>query len=224
MNMMTHSSATMLLYCALVVAVTVNGDGVSDTFKVFNERAGAIRLALNEARSSADIIPIESEIRALPVITVEQPDWSEWRRLKLEVLMHALKRVHELKDPTFDWKRDAPSMSGPIPPGEKWLPAGTSPEKIEDPALRAQYEKAIEEWKAACRRCDEQVALRRIESRFTMNLRGFILVEYAPKGATDPEVVPILALLPLEQAETVRVEQQTDSQKSSRTRRYRQPR
>ena len=186
---------------------SASGSGpVSDANVAFSEKAQLIRTSLAQARSAANLTVIEQEIGALPQRERKQPGWAEWRLMKLAILGDALKRVHQMKDPTFDWSRDVPSMNGASPPIETGLPVGVSPEAITDPLLRAKYEQDIAVWRQKKTRCDEQVALRRVESSLTMLLRGHIRVEYEPKDHANTEVENVLSVLPPEQKEKVRME------------------
>jgi hypothetical protein len=65
------------------------------------------------------------------------------------------------------------------PPVQTGLPAGAAPEAIDDPALRAEYERAIEKNRHAAAHYREQFQLRQAQARLQACLQRYLLRAYA---------------------------------------------
>lgn len=87
-------------------------------------------------------------------------DFLRSRREKTERWLHALRRLENETDPTFDIndRKNRPMMRV-FPPFKTGLPPGTPPSAIKDPHLRAEYEKAIAENKRKSEKVDQQLPL-----------------------------------------------------------------
>jgi hypothetical protein len=102
--------------------------------------------------------------------------------LRAEVLrlwLRMLSLLDQTIDPHFDPK-DVPSRVVQPPPtkGGVVFPPGVEPERIDDPAARAQYEKAIAANQAKIDHYRLQVELRRLDERITPRAERFIHDSY----------------------------------------------
>jgi hypothetical protein len=86
--------------------------------------------------------------------------WLSERREKAELWLHALRRLENETDPTFDIsdQKNRPMMRV-LPPFKTGLPAGTPPSAIKDPHLRAEYETAIAENRRKSQKLNQQLPL-----------------------------------------------------------------
>ncbi len=73
-------------------------------------------------------------------LTSEQ--WQERRLKKAELWLRTWQHLNTAIDPNFDFK-DLPLENVPLPPGASGA-AGMTPDKIQDPAIRARYQRAID--------------------------------------------------------------------------------
>jgi hypothetical protein len=109
----------------------------------------ARRYALSALEKSDDI-PVELELELtgqLTILTIGRDapkgeDMEQIRRKNVEIHLNAWKRLLNLIDPAWD-PNDVPHENI-APPAGTGLPGGVDPQAIHDPALRAEYEAAIE--------------------------------------------------------------------------------
>jgi hypothetical protein len=113
------------------------------------------------------------------------------RKLRSDALslwLTLIKILDQKIDPEFDEKDVPPMLVDPPPvPGEVLRP-GATPEKIADPTLRAEYEKAIEANRARQRNYRLQLNLKRLSERIPPQAEEFIKTAYS-SGADEKEEV-----------------------------------
>jgi hypothetical protein len=119
-------------------------------------------------------------------------EWAEDRSVKAERWMVAWDRIEHVIDPEWG-PEDAPAFNVEPPPGVLYADSGMPPEAIADPALRAQYVKAIEENERRRIRHIEQVQARRVKTGVVRYLTDFLAGTYAIPPYADAELEDILS-------------------------------
>jgi hypothetical protein len=114
------------------------------------------------------------------------------RALRAEALglwLHMLALLDQLIDPRFDPK-DVPGRRVQPPPGKDGIvfPPGVEPERIDDPAARAQYQAAIAANDAKIEHYRLQVELRRLDERITPRAETFVREAYSSDPRDQAEL------------------------------------
>jgi hypothetical protein len=115
-----------------------------------------------------------------PMITRRAPmgqEWTQQRKEDIQIRLHAWKRLTDAIDPTWD-PNDLPLLNVPLPSGAEGM-TGMSPKDINDPALRAKYEAAIEKNKQKAEKYSEQSKLRDWLKRFPKRAEEYIIQAYS---------------------------------------------
>jgi hypothetical protein len=118
-------------------------------------------------------------------------EWATKRKGEAERWMIVWDRMEAAIDPKWD-KNDLP-VRNVSPPREAHLPAGVSPDDIKDPALRAEYEKAIEENNKKIKHGNEQMRLRKLKEQFARSLVLYFAGTYSVTPHNDSELESLLA-------------------------------
>ena len=122
-----------------------------------------------------------------------QPSDEEWlaqRPVKLEHWLRIWSRIEAGVDP--DWDPEDVPLPSASPPEETGLPAGISPDAIEDAKLRAEYEAAIEANREKGRTFSEQLHLRRDRDRLRRYIEWFLREAYGRPPQNGDEAVALL--------------------------------
>jgi hypothetical protein len=95
----------------------------------------------------------------------KRKDWIEKRREVLKYYIHGWERLDQTIDPNWDPNDVSQNVGPPRPPAGYRGPfaSGMSPERIEDPEIRAEYEAALKEYLEKSHKRNEQYGLRRIK-------------------------------------------------------------
>lgn len=137
------------------------------------------------------------------------------RRERVKLWLHALHRLKTEKDEDFD-PNDLPVLNVTPPKGIRVRIAGMSPEAIEDPKLRAEYEKAIA---ANAKKADyrtKQFLLRQNESSIVKDAVKYISEMYSQPPANLQELDKLLNDYNISESLREEISNQTESLIESR--------
>jgi hypothetical protein len=126
---------------------------------------------------------IEDEIKL-----VKGPAWTQHRREKAKRLFHAWGRLEGSLEDDFDVndRNNMPRRNVSPPKGVSNLSAGASPDQIEDPTLRAEYEAAIAANTRKAEKYNRQYRLRQLDKVFSQNMEKYVITAYS-QPPFDPE-------------------------------------
>lgn len=117
-------------------------------------------------------------------------EWAEKRRKKAETWLRTWRRLNAAIDPNFDFK-DLPLTNVPLPPGVPGA-AGMSPNHIKDLALRAQYQKAIDENSKKAETYRTQFTLYKTRESFDKVIEAYLIRAYSRPPDNPKELETIL--------------------------------
>jgi hypothetical protein len=113
-------------------------------------------------------------------LTPDDAVWTQERREKTVLWLHAWQRLEREIDPGFDPNdRRNRGVLRVSPPDETGLRPGSPPEAIKDPKLRAEYEKAIAENEAKRRRNNQQLPLHWEQKPFVEHAEKAVIKMYS---------------------------------------------
>ncbi len=146
------------------------------------------------ALGEPDAIPIEVELELIGHIMTDTfsrtrprgEDFARRRRIDVKARLHAWKRLKDAIDP--DWDPNEELQVKPMPPAATGLASGVAPEAIEDPALRAEYEAAIETNRKKIEKHAQQHRLRKWLKRFPKNAERYIISVYSKPPLNTAEL------------------------------------
>jgi len=124
-------------------------------------------------------------------IVIDEAAWKTLREQKAQLWLAARRRVVGSVDPAFDFD-DRPFINVPTPP-KSGAPAGSAPESIKDPTLRAEYARAIAENAAKARRFNDQYWLRRNAPNFYENVERYLVNAYSRPPADSAQLERLLS-------------------------------
>jgi hypothetical protein len=110
-------------------------------------------------------------------VTMEEAGWRRLREQKARLWLSTWRRLTAAVDPAFA-PNDFPLLNVPTPP-ESALPAGSPPDSIKDPKLRAEYESAIAQNAAKARRYHDQDWLKKNASHFYAETERYLINAYS---------------------------------------------
>lgn len=124
-------------------------------------------------------------------LVIDEATWKTLRDQKAELWLAAQRRVKSSIDPKFDVD-DLPFINVPTPKGSG-ARAGSSPESITDPKLRAEYEAAIARNSEKIRHSNEQLWLRRNAPRFYADVERYLVNAYSRPPSDTAELERLLS-------------------------------
>lgn len=138
---------------------------VEALLRTFEERADieALRTALAQLEAATGAPASKAD-----ALAARQ---SQWR-----LFLDGVNRIDAKLIPDFDFD-DVPTLSSEPPP-QTGLPAGVSPASIADPALRAQYERAIAENQAKAAVYNFQSRLKRTDEQWMDAFEAFVSARF----------------------------------------------
>jgi len=170
----------------------------SGNFRSNRRHELARRYALSALEKPEEIrIEMELELTGHAVTLMYTPDspkgedFAQRRKKDIEVRLHAWNRLTGAIDPSWD-PNDVPFINVPLPPGVEGI-SGMSPDAIEDPQRRAEYEAAIERNKRKAERYNEQYRLRNWLKRFPKRAEEYIILAYSEPPFNLEELKQYLA-------------------------------
>ena len=122
---------------------------------------------------------------------VDETSWRSLREQKAELWLAARRRVAKSLNPTFDFE-DRPFLNVPTPAGSG-APAGSSPESIKDPKLRAEYKIAVAQNSAKARRYNDQYWLKRNAPHFYEETERYLVNAYSRPPADLAQLERLLS-------------------------------
>lgn len=150
------------------------------------------------ALKHADEIPIWIEwdlvrhlwVNLTPPHIPEGAQWGRQRTEELKYWFHAYKRLSDAIDPNWDpGQVDFVFPSAvPLPAGVNTGTSGMASSAIQDPILRAEYERAIEENSNRATRYRDQKNLRKLKERFFPRAERYIIAAYSHPPYNLPEL------------------------------------
>jgi|GEM_PF-2189287 len=123
--------------------------------------------------------------------TLDETSWRSLREQKTELWLAARRRVAKSVDPTFDLE-DRPFLNVPTPAGSG-ARAGSSPESIKDPKLRAEYQIAVAQNSAKAQRYNDQYWLKRNAPHFYEETERYLVNAYSRAPADLAQVERLLS-------------------------------
>jgi hypothetical protein len=124
-------------------------------------------------------------------LIIDDMTWRSLRQQKAELWLAARRRVAVSVDPAFDFD-DRPFINVPTPTGSH-TPAGSSPQSIKDPKLRAEYERAVAKNSAKAQRFNDQYWLKRSASDFYKNVERYLVNAYSRPPADFDQLERLLS-------------------------------
>jgi hypothetical protein len=119
-------------------------------------------------------------------------DWERRRRKDVEIRLHAWRRLLDSIDPDWDPDEELLGPNAIAPPAETGLPGGVDPQAIADPALRAEYERAIEANRQKLERYNEQYQLRKWLRRYPKQAEEYTVQAYSVAPHNQQELTKYL--------------------------------
>jgi hypothetical protein len=146
-----------------------------------SKRASLLSKYAIRVLTSGDL-PLRDQVQFVEFLMFDPPTLDEtlWRSLreqKAELWLAARRRVAKSTDSTFDFE-DRPFLNVPTPAGSG-AHAGSSPDSIKDPMLRAEYEIAITQNSAKAERYNDQYWLKRNAPRFYEETERYLVNAYS---------------------------------------------
>ena len=123
--------------------------------------------------------------------TLDETSWRSLREQKAELWLAARRRVAKSLNPTFDFE-DRPFLNVPTPAGSG-ARAGSSPESIKDPKLRAEYQIAVAQNSAKAQRYNDQYWLKRNAPHFYEETERYLVNAYSRAPADLAQVERLLS-------------------------------
>jgi hypothetical protein len=124
-------------------------------------------------------------------IVIDEAAWKALREEKAQLWLAAWRRVMSSVDPTFDFD-DLPFINVPTPTGSG-ARAGSSPDSIKDPKLRAEYTAAIARNSEKIQRSNDQLWLKRNAPDFYKNAEQYLVIAYTRPPADSAQLERLLA-------------------------------
>ena len=122
----------------------------------------------------------------------KEQDWTRLRRKDIEIRLHAWRRLLDSIDPDWDPDEELLGPNAIAPPAETGLPGGVDPQAIEDPVLRAAYERAIEANRQKLERYNEQYRLHKWLKRYPKRAEEYIVQAYSVAPYDNDELTKSL--------------------------------
>jgi hypothetical protein len=123
--------------------------------------------------------------------TMTDDEWTAKRKAQGERWMIVWDRMEAAIDPKWD-KKDLVVRNVSPPPGTH-LQAGVSPAAVRDPALRVEYERAIEENNKKITHRNEQLRLGKLKKLFTLSLVRYFGGTYSVAPYRGEELEALLS-------------------------------
>jgi hypothetical protein len=160
-----------------------------------SKRASLLSRYAISVLTSGDL-PLEEHVHFVEFLmfdplVIDKAAWKTLRKQKAELWLAALRRVESSVDPAFDMN-DRPFLNVP-PPAGSTVPAGSSPESIKHPQLRAEYERAVALNSDKIRRSNEQIWLKQNAPYFYQNVERYLVSAYTRPPADSAELERLLA-------------------------------
>jgi hypothetical protein len=151
------------------------------------EQARAAMLALERPEH----LSLEDEVRLLACLPARPPpatppsEWAAQRREGAGLWLRARRRLEAELDPSFD-VMNRPALNIEPPRGAR-LPSGAAPEAVADPALRAEYQAAIDRNREKAAAYDRQFELRALRLRLSAEMERYLVTAYStpPRDLTE---------------------------------------
>jgi hypothetical protein len=126
-------------------------------------------------------LPLEEHVHFVEFLmfdplVIDEAAWKTLRKQKAELWLAVRRRVVSSIDPTFDFD-DLPFINVPTPKGSG-ARAGSSPESIKDPKLRAEYKAAIARNSEKIQRSHDQLWLKQIVPHFYKDVERYLVNAY----------------------------------------------
>jgi len=142
----------------------------------------AISLLMSGDLALHDHVQFVSFLMFDPMV-IDEAAWRALREKKAQLWLAARRRVESSIDPTFDFD-DLPFINVPTPKGSG-ARAGSSPESIKEPKLRAEYKAAIARNSEKIRRSNDQLWLKQNAPDFYKNVERYLVNAYSRPPAWD---------------------------------------
>lgn len=121
---------------------------------------------------------------------ISAEEWQGRRRNKAELWLRTWQHLNTAIDPSFDFK-DLPLENVPPPPGAAGA-AGMSPDRIKDPALRAQYQSAIDANTKKAEEFRTQYVLYKTRELFHDRMKAYLIRSYSRPPENIKEIEAML--------------------------------
>ena len=125
------------------------------------------------------------------------------RKKDIDIRLHAWKRLTDAVDPKWD-PNDLPKINI-TPPPSTGLPSGIAPEAIQDPKLRAEYEKAIEQNEQKAKKYSEQYELHKWLKKYPDRAEKYIIQLYSAEPYDTEELKQLLEKYKIDQEVQTRI-------------------
>jgi hypothetical protein len=141
-------------------------------------------------------LPLEEHVHFVEFLmfdpfVIDEAAWKTLRKQKAELWLAVRRRVVSSIDPTFDFD-DLPFINVPTPKGSG-ARAGSSPESIKDPKLRAEYKAAIARNSEKIQRSHDQLWLKRIAPHFYKDVERYLVNAYTRPPTDSAELERLLS-------------------------------
>ncbi len=131
--------------------------------------------------------------------------WEDSRRKDVEIRLYAWRRLLDSVDPDWDPDEVVPSPNAIAPPAETGLPGGVDPQAVEDPVLRAEYERALEANKRKIEKYSEQYRLHKWLKRYPKRAEEYIVQAYSVAPYNNEELASYLNQYRLDEETKARI-------------------
>ena len=130
-------------------------------------------------------------------------EFAKNRQKDCQIRLHAWQRLLDAIDPAWD-PNDLPQLNV-VPPEQTGLPSGVSPQAIENPVLRAEYEVAIEANRQKIEKYNEQYRLRGWLKRYPKQTEEYIIRAYSTAPYNNEELIQYLNEYKLDEETKTRI-------------------
>lgn len=186
------AGALSLLVLVSVQAQTGSSVARSKDQQMANQIKVAAR-AMERFQKTKNVDYIERAVQALE--SADPPGSQPKRRELTEGWLHVLAAIDQESDPHFD-PDDLPlgSVKPPSRGGIGSYPSGIDPKAIADPALRAEYEKALAKNQEKAEKYSYQRGLRLADSQATPDFEKVIHRDYTSSNADQTELRTLIQI------------------------------
>ena len=140
-------------------------------FREYQRQTQLVKQYADAALANAPFLALQTELQLLAHLEEDfggpggtKTEWTSKRRSRAARWMTALQRLENETQADFNFN-DLPQINIEPPPGTN-LPAGIAPEAIQDPALRKEYETAIQKNQQKADTFARQFQLRELRNRY----------------------------------------------------------
>lgn len=182
-------ASLMLEVCNALSSTNLSGDNQYNLEQKYASLTLSKQLQIPADLEAQLVLHLQEDIEYVKG-QLNKEEWQEKRLNKAELWLRTWHHLNMAIDPNFDFK-DLPLESVPLPPGVAGT-AGMSPDMIQDPNLRAQYQSAIEANRRKAENFRTQSALYKMREIFRERMKSYLIRAYSRPPEKTKELEEVL--------------------------------